>query len=393
MPGVRDRPAAEVTSFCSQVPGAPATRESCYSQCLHRTNVSFAGCQFGLPLERSHLVRAFALFDAGSRFVAKKQVVAAWDPATQQALRDFFLAQTQGMLHTYPENVYISSPLNMFGSENIDSSGQVTTYLALDGLKSLPEYASLKMADGRSVGEHYQLWEEYMYGWLQSKAQRGLFSELGSTGYWSRTWPNILNLHDLPSSSRVRMRAKMFIDIAMVEAEQASIAGVRAGQKSRCKKGGFSHSEGITHSFYTSCTPQLYGTDLGTWPSNNTVLPASNRIIENEAGWYEMSNVSILAHVLGKSPKTDGSYMVQNRLIGQVDVAQTVKCSEARCNATLRPAGCTCTHGADAGEPNSHYTMLPVSNQVHTIWHTPSYALGGVMFSPNDYFSPNSQQR
>ena len=82
-------------------------------------------------------------------------------------------------------------------------------------------------------------------------------SELGSTGYWSRTWPNILNLVDLPTSARVRTRAKMFVDIAMVEAEQASIAGVRAGQKSRCKKGGFSHSEGLTHSFYTSCTPQL----------------------------------------------------------------------------------------------------------------------------------------
>ena len=89
----------------------------------------------------------------------------------------------------------------------------------------------------------------------------------------------------------------MFIDVAMVEAEQASIAGVRAGQKSRCKKGGFGHSEGITHSFYTSCTPQLYGDDLTLGRANNTVLPPSNRIIENEAGWYQMSNVSILARV------------------------------------------------------------------------------------------------
>ena len=62
--------AAQVTAFCSQGGGgAPPTRDSCYATCLHRTNTSFAGCQFGLPLERSHLVRAFALFDAGSRFV------------------------------------------------------------------------------------------------------------------------------------------------------------------------------------------------------------------------------------------------------------------------------------------------------------------------------------
>ena len=62
-----------------------------------------------------------------SRFVAGGEVSAAWGPDAQQALRDLFLAQTQGMLHTYPEDVYIASPLNMFGSENIDSSGQVRT--------------------------------------------------------------------------------------------------------------------------------------------------------------------------------------------------------------------------------------------------------------------------
>ena len=57
----------------------------------------------------------------------------------------------------------------------------------------------------------------------------GLFVELGAD-YWVRTWPNIFNLLDLPSSERVRQRAKMFIDIAMVEAEQVSIAGVRSGK-------------------------------------------------------------------------------------------------------------------------------------------------------------------
>ena len=33
------------------------------------------------------------------------------------------------------------------------------------------------------------------------------------------------------------------------------------------------------------------------------------------------------------------------------------------------------------------------SDQVHTIWQTPSFGMGAVVFSPNDYFSPNSQQR
>ena len=67
-----------------------------------------------LPLERSHLARAFALFDSGSRFVKAGQLP-AWSPRTQQVLRDFFLAQTQAMLFMYPEATYLSNPLNMFG--------------------------------------------------------------------------------------------------------------------------------------------------------------------------------------------------------------------------------------------------------------------------------------
>lgn len=248
--------------------------------------------------------------------------------------------------------------------------------------------ASLVFADGDSVKTHLDRWESYMYAWIKHKATSGVFSELGSTGYWSRTWPNVFNLADLPTSERVRSRAKMYIDVAMVEAEQSSIAGVRAGSKSRAKKGGFGHSEGITHSFYVSVAPQLYGDNLRHWPANNTLLPPSNRIIENEAGYYVGSNVSILMHLLGKKEP----YMMRNRMIGQVDQSNTTTCSDTRCAETLRPTGCVCTKGADDGT-SAHYTMMAKSDQLHSLWHTSSYALGGVEFSPNDFFSPNSQQR
>ena len=46
----------------------------------------------------------------------------------------------------------------------------------------------------------------------------------------------MLNLVDLPASARIRARAKMFVDVAMLEAEQSTIAGVRGGQKSRAKR-------------------------------------------------------------------------------------------------------------------------------------------------------------
>jgi hypothetical protein len=62
------------------------------------------------------------------------------------------------------------------------------------------------------------------------------------------------------------------------------------------------------------------------------------------------SRVAILAHVLGKAPETGGSYLMQNRIIGEVNATQVTTCSPARCKGTLRPTGCTCTKGAEAGK-------------------------------------------
>ena len=54
----------------------------------------------------------------------------------------------------------------------------------------------------------------------------------------------MLNLLDLPLSARVKQRAKMFVDLALVEAEQASIGGVRGGVKARSKKDDLGHHNG-----------------------------------------------------------------------------------------------------------------------------------------------------
>ena len=130
------------------------------------------------------------------------------------------------------------------------SSSQVTTYIALDVLNQID--STMKFADGETVKTHLERWEVYIYAWIKHKATSGLFSELGSTGYWSRTWPNVLNLADLPSSARVRQRAKMYIDIAMVEAEQAAVNGVRTGQKSRAKNDALTEYAQRLRSFISS---------------------------------------------------------------------------------------------------------------------------------------------
>jgi hypothetical protein len=166
----------------------------------------------------------------------------------------------------------------------------------------------------------------------------------------------MFNLLDLPSSDRVRQRAKMVVDIAMVEAEQVSINGVRGGQKSRSKKDDLAHHNGLFGTMHGNLAPMLYGDNLTTTPMGGA------RIIDAEANSYKMSNVSILMHELGKPPE----YSVRNRMLGE-----------------YAPKGAKCE-------------LAAISNQVHHVEMTASYSLGGVEFQPSAEhyaFIPNSQLR
>jgi hypothetical protein len=354
-----------------------------HDECFRTLSANPNQCRFGLPLEESHLVRAFSMFDGGSRWV-RELGKTPWPTALQERQREFWLARVQVEQRIYPGASH-RVLWALYSSENIDTSIQISVYLAADALCQHPEYASKQMPDGKLLSETLKLWEQWAYDWLKARATGGLFVELGAD-YWGRTWPNILNLLDLPSSARVRQRARMFVDIAQVEAEQLSVNGVRTGQKSRAK------NDAITECMYNSLMPDLYGEAVNISPNNSASW--RGRMGELTAGGAMASNVSILAHVLGKAPEGGGAYLVQNRIIGQVNATQVTTCSPARCTGTLRPVGCTCTRGAEAGKgSNGAYLMEAQSDQLHTVWQTPSYGMGAVVFSPNDYFSPNSQQR
>ena len=241
-------------------------------------------------------------------------------------------------------------------------------------------------------------------------------------------------MHTLSApGSRVKQRAKMFIvshydiaaicvaffprvpailwrccgqDLAMLEAELSSINGVRAGQKSRDKKGStcamlknnsrgeFNASEtcakmtggpnpAIAHHMYTALTPQLFGDDMNSSLAQLYQSP----IVTQATGDYQMSNVSILIHRLGAAPDTHGVYTMRNRMMGQLK-PNPASCSQERCTQTFRPFPCACYGGGAA-----YHALLPQPKQVHVVSRTKEWALAGVEFSPNDAFIANSQQR
>merc|ERR1711943_130912 len=100
-----------------------------------------------------------------------------------------------------------------------------------------------------------------------------------------------------------------------------------------------------------------------------------------------MSNVSVLIHKFGAAPEMKGVFTVRNRMMGQISGSDVQSCSKERCDETFRPYPCACAGGG------SWHTLLQRSRQVHIVSHTRAYALAGVMFSPNDVFVANSQQR
>ena len=115
---------------------------------------------------------------------------------------------------------------------------------------------------------------------------------------------------------------------------------------------------------YNSLMPDLFGVPVAASPNNSASF--RGKMGEMTASSVTASNVSILAHVLGTAPESGGSYLMQNRIIGQVDASQVTPCDAARCEGTLRPPGCVCTRGSEAGKgSNGAYLMLPKSDQVH----------------------------
>jgi hypothetical protein len=221
----------------------------------------------GPPLENAYSVATFTMFNSRSRWVLSGEV-APLSSGAEAGMKSFWLNYVEHCAKYY-EGEALGNPLRLHDSENIDTVRHTGCYFGSATLARFPDYANKTLPDNTTVYETSVAWEAFSHEWLKAKALNGFFDELGSSGYWTRTWPCVFALHTLSSpGSRVHIRAKMFIDLAMLEAELSSIEGVRAGQKSRdkkatcptCSKKGCNPA--LAHHMYTALTPQLYGDDM-----------------------------------------------------------------------------------------------------------------------------------
>jgi len=129
-------------------------------------------------------------------------------------------------------------------------------YLILQVLNSDPKYRNRKFKTGDTVAERYERFTRFFQRGLKAWALHGMWVELGSTSYEYKTYRGLFLLLDFATDPVVAARARMLMDLAMIEIEQISLSGLRGGSKSRAKDGGLD-------SRFNKTLARLYGEHHG----------------------------------------------------------------------------------------------------------------------------------
>lgn len=125
-------------------------------------------------------------------------------------------------------------------THNGPMSYETKAYLDLIALNGDPEFARRAFKNGDTVAERYEHYTRWWRRGLKDMALYGMWGELGSSNYESKTFKALMRLVEFATDPVVSQRAKMFMDLALIEIAQISISDLRGGSKTRAKDGGLS---------------------------------------------------------------------------------------------------------------------------------------------------------
>jgi len=129
-------------------------------------------------------------------------------------------------------------------------------YLILQVLNGDPKFANRKFKTGDTVAKRFERFTQFFRRGLKEWALHGMWVELGSTSYEYKTYRGLFLLLDFAKDPVVAARARMLMDLALIEIEQISLSGLRGGSKSRAKDGGLD-------SRFNKTLARLYGEHHG----------------------------------------------------------------------------------------------------------------------------------
>jgi hypothetical protein len=206
-------------------------------------------------------------------------------------------------------------------------------YLILQVLSGDPKYRDRRFKTGDTVAERFERFTRFFRRGLKEWALHGMWVELGSSSYEYKTYRGLFLLLDFAKDPVVAARARMLMDLALIEIEQISLSGLRGGSKSRAKDGGLD-------SRFNKTLARLYGEHHGY-----ALEPPGFK-------GYEPGVPAILLRRLGPTEKV---YEIVNRHPGEtIEVQQQMI------------------------QGSSFHKAL--SRSINYAWRTPEYVTGCSMF-------------
>ncbi|MEM1294661.1 MAG: HEAT repeat domain-containing protein [Verrucomicrobiota bacterium] len=206
-------------------------------------------------------------------------------------------------------------------------------YLILQILQNDPAFRDRRFKTGDTVSERYERFTSFFQRGLKEWALHGMWVELGSSNYEYKTYRGLFLLLDFAKDPVVAARARMLMDLALIEIEQISISGLRGGSKSRAKDGGLD-------SRFNRYLAMLYGEHHGYML---------------EPPGFEGYRPPVPAVLLRRLGPTEKTYEIINRHPGETIVTQ----------------------GPMTQGNGFHITR---SRSVNYAWCTPEYVTGSSMF-------------
>lgn len=230
----------------------------------------------------------------------------------------------------------------LLGTENHDLNIRPVHHLVTSLLKDDPAYRDRKLADGHTTAEHAAAHTPFFREWPRSRANSGMWIEVGSTGYQKYSWPALINLHELSPDPVIRHRFGLLLDLALIEEAQISVKGRRGGGRSRADygPGGFESMKSL-----------LYGE--GGASSHSRVI---------EASAYQAPPEAILLHK--RAFPAEKPFTIRNRVLGKAE------------------------EGAGEG-----HRIAADSSLVNYAYRTPYYLLGTTHQNPAFNYSGISRQK
>jgi hypothetical protein len=256
-----------------------------------------------------------------------------------------------------------ASPWSMSNSENHDAVDKISTLLGLQILNfSSKKYnGQTKLADGRTVQEHYDAWVAYWKENICQRAREGLFCEIAHHGAYGRaTNSTYLDIYDVtPDPVLKRLSNDMLtLHFAQLASEYEPKTGIR-GAFAQTRAKGAQHQQYGNH--WTKNLTFAFG-----WgdASDNQLLHGESRLFSTT--WRPPAVVTAIA----RGPRVPPYFSVTRNFGLGGDKKDSI-------NTILF---------ADGAAHNSYIRR--------TAWITPEYMLSGISVDPNrDYLQVNEQGR